>query len=266
MALHLLPLSVNNGVDNENGVNYVISDESRKWLHCLSCYPNEFWKYPTSVFFLEKINSEAFDNDSFNADFQKMLQKLLAFLLMKFIDRPTVNAIKDDIYQSCISLVRNNELTFRDGSTADVIKQLENPALIAQQMSEQSTSKFSKALILLSAYLHEKQTGLIDKSFEIEHIFPRKWQVANYNGWSEDEAQLYLERFGNKIAFEKKLNIKAGNGYFGQKKNIYKGSKIACAQNLSQYSKDDWVKEDIEAREEGFKSGLINFFKSQLIN
>lgn len=31
----------------------------------------------------------------------------------------------------------------------------------------------------------------------------------------------YLDRLGNKIAIEKKLNIQASNGYFGQKKSLY---------------------------------------------
>ena len=40
-----------------------------------------------------------------------------------------------------------------------------------------------------------------------EHIFPKKWQTTNYNGWDEKDAQAYLDCFGNKIVFEKKLNI-----------------------------------------------------------
>jgi hypothetical protein len=41
------------------------------------------------------------------------------------------------------------------------------------------------------------------KEFEIEHIFPRKWQIANYSEWNRKDAEQYLERYGNKIAFEK---------------------------------------------------------------
>lgn len=70
MALSNFWLYVNKSVEPEVEVSYHISDEARKYLHCLSCYPNEFWKYPTSVFFLKNINSEKFD-----ADFCKMLQK-----------------------------------------------------------------------------------------------------------------------------------------------------------------------------------------------
>ncbi|MDR1975509.1 MAG: DUF1524 domain-containing protein [Campylobacteraceae bacterium] len=64
--------------------------------------------------------------------------------------------------------------------------------------------------------------------------------------------------------FEKKLNIQAGNGYFGLKKQKYASSKIACVQELSSYSKNDWLKEDIEERETKFKERLVAFFKEQL--
>ena len=241
---------VNVGVEPEDDINYEVSNEARKHLHCLSCYPNEFWKYATSVFFLKNQNSETFD-----ADFCKMLKKLIAFLFAKFIDAPSVNAIKDDIYTSCISLQNQNELQIRITI---------NEELLNQQIDSHSSSRLSRALLLLDAYLNPNQIDLIPGTFDIEHIFPKKWQDTNYNGWNINDAVLYLDRFGNKVVFEKKLNIQAGNGYFGVKKQKYGLSKIACVLDLSIYYKNDWVKEDIEARELKFKSTLIDFFKVQL--
>lgn len=241
---------ININITPEDEVNYVISKEARKYLHCLTCYPNEFWKYATSVFFLKNQDSETFD-----IDFCKMLQKLIAFLFAKFIDIPSVNAIKDDIYTSCISLQNQNQFQF---------KITLNEELLNQQIDGHSSSRLSRALLLLDAYLNSKQTDLIPETFDIEHIFPKKWQDTNYNGWNIDDAVLYLDRFGNKIVFEKKLNIQAGNGYFGVKKQKYSLSKIACVLDLSKYHKNDWVKDDIELRETNFKSNLIGFFKEQL--
>ena len=242
---------VNVGVEPEDDIHYEVSTEARKNLHCLSCYPNEFWKYATSVFFLKNQNSETFD-----ADFCKMLKKLIAFLFAKFIDAPSVNAIKDDIYTSCISLQNQNELQLRITI---------NEELLSQQIDGHSSSRLSRALLLLDAYLNINQIELIPSTFDIEHIFPKKWQDSNYNGWSINDAVLYLDSFGNKIVFEKKLNIQAGNGYFGVKKQKYKLSKIACVMELSNYHKNDWIKDDIEERELKFKENLITFFKDQLI-
>ena len=241
---------INISVEPEEEVNYVISDEARKHLHCLSCYPNEFWKYATSVFFLKNKDSATFDQD-----FCKMLKKLIAFLFAKFIDAPSVNAIKDDIYSACIRLQNQNELQFRITLNEDLLK---------QQIDGHSSSRISRALLLLDAYLNPNQTQLIPETFDIEHIFPKKWQDNNYFGWNREDADMFLDRFGNKIVFEKKLNISAGNGYFGVKKQKYSLSNIACIIELSTYHKNDWVKEDIEKRETNFKTSIISFFTEQL--
>lgn len=241
---------INIGLEPEEEIDYQISNEARKYLHCLSCYPNEFWKYATSVFFIKNQSSKTFD-----ADFCKMLKKLIAFLFAKFIDVPSVNAIKDDIYSSCISLYKQNTFQFRFTF---------NEELVNQQIDAHSSSRISRALLLLDAYLNKNQINLIPETFEIEHIFPKKWQNTNYNGWNVDDAELYLDRFGNKIVFEKRLNIQAGNGYFGVKKQKYSLSNIASVVDLSNYEKNDWIKDDINERETIFKSNLINFFKSQL--
>ena len=243
---------VNADIEPDDEISYSISTEARKYLHCLSCYPNEFWKYATSVFFLKNQNSSSFD-----ADFIVILKKIIAFLFAKFIEAPTVNAIKDDIYSSCISINTHNDLQVKFSLNEDLIK---------RQLDNFSSSRISRALLLLAAYLNPKQIELIPESFDIEHIFPKKWQDTNYNGWNIQDASLYLDRFGNKIAFEKKLNIQAGNGYFGIKKQRYQSSKIASVIELSEYYKNDWTKEDIEMREIQFKETIVDFFKENLVN
>ncbi|MFQ9317266.1 DUF262 domain-containing protein [Dysgonomonas mossii] len=241
---------INAGIPYDELSEYRISIESKKYLQCLSCYPNEFWKYAVSVFFTQNTNNENFD-----IEFQQLLKKLVAFLFAKFIESPTVNAIKDDIYSGCISIHDVNKLTF---------KYTLNEELISQLIDNHSSSRLSRALLLLAAYLNSNQNVLISDTFDIEHIFPKKWQDTNYNGWNIDDAQEYLDRLGNKIVFEKKLNIQAGNGYFGIKKEKYAVSSIATVIELSNYPKNDWLKEDIELREKQLKLDLVNFFKEQL--
>ncbi|HWJ30297.1 MAG TPA: DUF262 domain-containing HNH endonuclease family protein [Flavisolibacter sp.] len=241
---------INAEIEPDEAFAYKISSEARKYIHCLKCYPNEYWKYPTSVFFLKNRSS-----GSFNEDFTNMLKQLVAFLFTRFIEAPTVNAIKDAVYEACIGVEKDNDLGFELNLNEELLK---------QQIDGHRSSKIARALLLLDAYQHPKQDNLIPNTFDIEHIFPKKWQDANYNGWNIDDAQAYLDRFGNKIVLEKKLNIQAGNGYFGTKKNRYKTSNIATVTELSEYYKNDWVKEDIEEREAIFKNNLIAFFKNQL--
>lgn len=242
---------INSYIEPDEATKYTVSIEARKYLHCLSHYPNEYWKYAVSVFFLKNKDSDTFDHD-----FITMLKKLVSFLFAKFIEAPTVNAIKDDIYASCISLYNSNELQVRINLNEEQIKlQIENFA----------SARISRALLLLDAYLNQNQADKIIETFDIEHIFPKKWQDTNYNGWNKEDADIYLDRFGNKIVLEKKLNIQAGNGYFGIKKSKYGQSKIATVLKLSNYHKNDWTKTDIEEREIEFKENIIAFFKKNLL-
>jgi uncharacterized protein with ParB-like and HNH nuclease domain len=242
--------SINSSSELEENAGYSVNIEGKKLLHCLSHYPNEFWRYATSVFFLKNKGS-----DRFEADFEVFLKKLMAFLFAKFIDTPSINAIKDDIYVACIS-IQQGQIFNREFKL--------NEEYLKTKMEEQASARLSRPLLLLDAYLHDEQVELVATTFDIEHIFPKKWQDTNYNGWEEKDAESYLDRFGNKIVFEKKLNIQAGNGYFGKKKDRYSSSKIAVVLELSNYPKSDWLKEDIEKREDEFKSRILDFLKKHL--
>lgn len=229
---------------------YSISIEARKFLQVLSLYPNDFWKYSVSVFFIKNASSSTFD-----ADFTKILKQLTSFLFVKFIHTPSVNAIKDDTYNSCVSIYSSNLLNFKLNF---------NEELLLHDFDKHHSSRISRALLLLEAYLNPNQTELIPANFDIEHIFPKKWQDTNYNGWSFEDAKLYLDRFGNKIVLEKKLNIRAGNGYFGIKKLRYRDSRIATIHDIAAHPNSDWLKEDIEYREVLFKKNLITFFMNEV--
>lgn len=225
--------------------------ENRKLIQCLWSYPNEYWRYVLSVFY---FNNK--DSSCFNDDLNKLLKKLVSYLFVKFIDNPTVNAIKTDVFKYCVYLSGKSEDNL-------FIKDVDS---VKDKISTFGKSKLSRSLILLHSYLYAdgEQKELFDNDIEIEHIFPKKWQDTNYNGWLYAEAESYLERLGNKIPFEKKLNIQAGNGYFGAKKVKYSDSSVYEVQRLGKYHKNDWIKDDIEEREKSMIDRLITFFKENL--
>ena len=225
--------------------------ENRKLIQCLWSYPNEYWRYVLSVFY---FNNK--DSSCFNDDLNKLLKKLVSYLFVKFIDNPTVNAIKTDVFKYCVYLSGKSEDNL-------FIKDVDS---VKDKISTFGKSKLSRSLILLHSYLYAEgeQKELFDNDIEIEHIFPKKWQETNYNGWLYADAESYLERLGNKIPFEKKLNIQAGNGYFGAKKVKYSDSSVYEVQRLGKYHKNDWIKDDIEEREKSMIDRLITFFKENL--
>ena len=227
----------------------IINFEASKYLHCLQCYPNEYWKYITSIFYLK--NKE---DDNFIEIFPNFLAQLIAFLFIRFIEKPTVNAIKDEIYIGGINVLKKK----------NVFNKVIDSGHFTELIKSSNSSKISKALILLQAYQNKNQTNLIPEDFEIEHIFPKAWQDTNYNGWDKKDADAYLEKFGNKTPIEKRINVQAGNGYFGKKKIKYKNSVVADVKLLSEYEKGDWTKEDIIKRENANTEKLIKFFVENL--
>jgi hypothetical protein len=194
------------------------SHEARKWLQCLGWYPNEYWRYVVSVYFFRPGGEQKLAEE-----FPHLLRMLTAWLYGKFVVAPTVNAIKLPSFNLMKSLI--------DGGPIKAPEPLADD--IAGHVGKAYDSRVAGGLLFLHACLHENQAGLVPGDPHIEHIFPRRWQDTNYNGWSKKDAEEHLERFGNKVVFEKRLNILAGNNYFGQKKKRYLESKIADVQDLA---------------------------------
>ncbi len=240
-------LNTPNGAFNEQRSKYC-NTEAKKWLHCLKCYPNEYWKYPTSVFF--HYHKADFPKPLF-ADF---LKRMMAYLFVRFIEYPTINAIKDPIFAACIEIAKTGDAIFTHPIKDNFTDALNNT----------STWRISKPMLLLEAYLFNPEQKLIPENFQIEHILPQKWQNTNYNGWSIEDAKTHLELYGNKVVFERRLNIWAGNGYFGKKKPYYDKSSILEAKELAFHNGNDWTKADIEERNETILKHLADFFEHNL--
>jgi hypothetical protein len=242
---------------------YSFSLETKKWLHCLSCYPNDYWKFPVSVFFLKHK-----DNADFDDKFSILLKKLITMLFSKFILQPTVNAIRDDIFKYYIAI--------ENGSIFD-IKSSFNKAELQRRFNDEAFSapRIERALLLLDAYITPGQTDLIAPDFHIEHILPQNWKKNYYDEWKIPEsAKPFIEKLGNKVALEFKVNIAAGDKYFARKKEIYQtkelskkdppGSKIEAVRNLIKLNQDDWGKADIIKRHNEFIDRIMAFFEDQL--
>ena len=228
------------------------SEEALKYIHCFMSYPNEYWKYPISVFYHK---NKDLDKNLFKETFTAYLRKLISFMFVKFIESPTVNAVKPYIFTFCNDTYKNNRIDCSSFQIPDDFK---------SRINAFSSSRITKALLLLNTYLFDDSQNLINGKSEIEHIFPQSWQNTNYNGWNKSEAETHLNMLGNKIIFEKRLNIQAGNNYFGKKKEKYKESKIKEVQSLSQMGQNDWLKEDIENRNHEIIERLYTFFSKNL--
>lgn len=107
----------------------------------------------------------------------------------------------------------------------------------------------------------------LESVFEIEHIFARKRQ-EHENALSNTNL---LESLGNKSILEKRINIRASDYRFEDKKKYYEGftnakgqnkegTKIRELQNFAE-NKNDFTEADITTRHDEIIDAFIGFLK-----
>ena len=218
-----------------DGEDWSTDDSTLRTLDILSSYPNEFWKYPVIIYYLQHRSSE-----TFKETFIVFLRKLLAELLSRYLIFPTINAVKSDILKLNVSIINcdHPQFSFKDIDLKQLSAAIKAPNRNAVRM-----------LLKITAYSDEQQTELLPQSWEIEHIFPQKWQNNYFLDTSDDVIKEKIEHIGSKLPFEKRLNIVAGNGYFGKKKKEYSKSKIACTKAMESSEITEWGLDDITERD-----------------
>lgn len=225
----------------------------RQTLDILTSYPNEYWKYPVVIYYVCYRNEE-----NFETRFARFLNKLLMELMTKYLMIPTINAVKPDILKLNSAIVASDIPTF-EFKTVDMTQlepYIQNPNRNAVRM-------------LLKTLAYEHQDDLLPAKWEIEHIFPQKWQTNYFPDEPDATIKEKIEHIGNKLPFEKKLNIVAGNGYFGKKKKEYTASEIVITKAMGTSDVMDWnlesiTKRDIRVSDEVVK--IMNRWNNEYLN
>lgn len=137
-------------------------------------------------------------------------------------------------------------------------------------------------LVYLNEYLYAKENGLdfnLEIKNDIEHIMPNSGknlqEIRNDAGMeSEDVFAEYVNKLGNKILLEEKINRSIGNEWFRTKvstkleqKTGYIDSEFPIAKSLvNQYrntSKPFWKKEDIQKATEEACYRILKFIYAE---
>ncbi|MDE6558110.1 MAG: DUF262 domain-containing HNH endonuclease family protein [Clostridia bacterium] len=202
-------------------------------LDILTSYPNEFWKYPVIIYYLVHRNAVDFEKN-----FELFLHKLNSELIAKYLVTPTINAVKSDILKLNAEIINtaHPKFDFKKIDESELESQIKTPHKNMVRM-------------LLKTLAYDKQDDLLPAKWEIEHILPQKWQDNYFINRNTEEINEKIEHLGNKLPFEKTLNIIAGNGYFTRKKKEYSESKIAVTYEMSTSAKTDWSLDDIVGRD-----------------
>ncbi len=244
--------SVVNNHEEIEGESWSSNFEILKILDMLRSYPNEFWKYPVVNYYLK--HKESID---FEENFLNFLKWLFVNLCSRYIVTPTVNAVKQNILNLNAEIINNEKprIEFRAIDKNEIKEELKNPHRNVVRM-----------LLKLLAYDNENQKELLPDKWEIEHILPKKWQESYFPNTSEEEVDNTIEHLGNKVPFEKRLNIVASNGYFTKKKESYKKSNISIVQGLSKSHLTDWKLEQIRERDIRISDRIMNIFENWITN
>lgn len=219
----------------------------------MASYPNEFWKYPVVIYYVCYRNKANFEKR-----FALFLNKLLMELMTKYLMTPTINAVKLDILKLNSAIVVSIVPAFE-------FKVIDMPQLEPYiQNPNRNTVR-----MLLKTLAYEHQDDLLPAKWEIEHIFPQKWQTNYFPDESDSTIKEKIEHIGNKLPFEKKLNIVAGNGYFKKKKKEYATSKIKITNAMGISDVMDWnvdsiMKRDIRVSDEVVK--ILNRWNNEYLN
>lgn len=149
-----------------------------------------------------------------------------------------------------------------------------------QDITEAISGYDKNLLVYINEFLYAQSKGLkIDfaDNVNIEHIMPASGNnistIREDAGISDkEEFSMIVNKLGNKILLEEKINKSIGNEWFKTKKQTsinnksgYKDSKYAIAVALTSYPNDIWTKDDIDtATNKGIKR-IVDFIFDKYI-
>jgi hypothetical protein len=195
-------------VDNQDG----FTDDVLKRLFVLNYAPNGMWTYLVSVYFLKYRNNTGELEDGPFCDF---LDLITAFIWAYAVERPGVNALRTPVYPEMINIVNGTKVTFEK-------HRFNKESIKSQFINYKFTNgrPITKSMLSWWAFTNNDQNILEpDVKYEIEHIFAKK--RADIENSLKNPGN--LEALGNKAILEKRINIRASDYRFEDKKKYYKG-------------------------------------------
>lgn len=228
------------------------SERVIRLLYILEYSPYVMWYYAVSVYFLVKRNKY---NQLEDAPFYKFLSKITAFILAHSIDKPGVDAIRLPMLYEMVNLVNNQPIDFKNYKFRESLFKIKR-----EEFSFSNSKLITRSMLAWWAFKDDSQDlPPIDTVLEIEHIYAK-----NRKNSLMDESS--IELLGNKALLEKRINIRASDCRFEDKRKYYlgytkgqqNGTMIRELRDIAQ-TKEDFTEEDILARNEKIFSAFIEY-------
>ncbi len=246
-----------NDVANQDRERF--SERVLRRLFVLNYAPNGMWTYFVSVYYMQHKDTDFLTDD---CPFYEFLDRMTAFIWAYSIYRPGVNSLRTPLYQEMINIVGNSPVEFKDFKfNEDELRNLLNAYDFYNQRP------VTKSMLAWWAFNDDSQELLnIDTPFDIEHIYARKRAevepLANRRS---------VELLGNKSLLEKRINIRAADYKFTDKKKYYTGfsttqgiekpgTMIIELQKMANEGAD-FSEQDIEGRHRQIIDGFIEYLR-----
>jgi hypothetical protein len=245
--------------DVSNQENDKFSEKVLRKFFVLNFAPNGMWTYCTSVYFMHNKDSLGLLNQE---KFEEFLEKIIGFIWTYAITNPGVNALRGPVYNEMINIVNNNPIAFKNYKfDRDEIKRT------FDSVAFNNGRPITKSMLAWWAYSNQTQELLdIDIKFDIEHIYAKNRQKMSRENLLTDPKN--IESLGNKSFLEKKINIRASDYRFEDKKKYYKGFTGSSNQTkagtkikdlLELTNKEDFIEDDILKRKEIIINEFVNY-------
>lgn len=240
--------------DNER-----FSDDVLRNLFILNYAPNGMWTYFTSVYFMKnKDDDDNLDQERFN----RFLAKTIAFVWGYTLTNPGVNALRTPVYAEMIRIIEGKEVNFEGFKFNETTLRS-----VFNNYQFSNNRVLTRSMLAWWAFSNPKQAlPSLETTFEIEHIYARK-RSENMSLFNDNQL---VESLGNKSLLEKRINIRASDYRFEDKKKYYTGYSTAKTKkdgtiilellNMAA-TKTDFTGEDIKARYQQIQDAFVDYLK-----
>ncbi len=245
-----------NDISKQNDERF--SERVLKRLFVLNYAPNGMWNYFTSVYFMKKKDENGLLDDE---QFYMFLTRITAFIWAYAVTNPGVNALRTPVYAEMVNLVNGKPVDF-----ANFKFEAANIRTLFTEYMFSNIRPMTKSMLAWWTFRNKDQKLLsLETVFEIEHIYAKNRQ-ENEKRLSDSKS---LELLGNKSFLEKRINIRASDYKFCDKKKYYQGFVNSKGQNKEETkikelvdisnTKTDFTEADILERNNAIIEGFIAF-------
>ena len=181
-------------------------------LFILNYAPNGMWTYFLSVYYMVNRTEKG---DLADEELYNFLRQMIAFIWGYAITNPGVNALRAPVYAEMIKLVKHQKVDFKG-----YLFEREHVKASFMNYKFSNNRAITRSMLTWWCYQQEGQELLsLENSFEIEHIYAKNRASKEHNLVRIEN----VESLGNKAMLEKRINIRASDYRFEDKKKYYQG-------------------------------------------